>query len=90
MLSQVIKKYNYKILLTDITTDYGTTIDNVITNVNLSAIVYKSLISDHKPIISTDIDICIRTENNINLENTESVNSFTKNSILESINYQST
>jgi len=53
MLSQVIKKYNYKILLTDITTDCGTTIDNVITNVNLSAIVYKSLISDHRPIIST-------------------------------------
>lgn len=58
--------------MTDITTDFGT-IDNVIINLNLSAIVYESLISDHRPLILTNIDTYIEIANNIDTENTENV-----------------
>ncbi|KAF0750694.1 ubiquitin carboxyl-terminal hydrolase 25-like [Aphis craccivora] len=36
--------------------DHETTIDNVITNVDIAALVYESLISDHRPILVMDID----------------------------------
>ena len=55
-LVQILKHFNYKILVDGITTDHGTTIDNVITNVDIAALVYESLISDHRPILVMDID----------------------------------
>jgi len=55
-LVQILKYFNYKILVDGITTDHGTTIDNVITNVDIAALVYESLISDNRPILVMDID----------------------------------
>jgi hypothetical protein len=85
LLNQVLQKYNYKILVTDITTDYGTTIDNVITNLNLSALVYESLISHHRPILLTDIDTCVENVNNIEIEDDDNINTITGNSVVEQI-----
>jgi len=53
-LVQILKQYNYKIIVDDITTDYGTSINNVISNVEIAALVYESLISDHRPILLLD------------------------------------
>ncbi|KAF0754430.1 ubiquitin carboxyl-terminal hydrolase 25-like [Aphis craccivora] len=50
-LVQILKHFNYKILVDGITTDHRTTIDNVITNVDIAVLVYESLISDHRPIL---------------------------------------
>ncbi|KAF0711252.1 ubiquitin carboxyl-terminal hydrolase 25-like, partial [Aphis craccivora] len=56
-LVQILKHFNYKILVDSITTaDHGTTIDNVITNVDIAALVYESFISDHRPILVMNID----------------------------------
>ncbi|KAF0717843.1 Uncharacterized protein FWK35_00027367 [Aphis craccivora] len=55
-LVQILKHFNYKKLVDGITTDHETTIDNVITNVDIAALVYESLISDHRPILVMDID----------------------------------
>jgi len=48
----------------DITTDYGTSIDNVISNVEIAAMVYESLISDHRPILLMDKETCDEIEEN--------------------------
>lgn len=43
-LIQILKHFNYKILVDDNTTNHGTTIDNVNTNVDIAALVYEFLI----------------------------------------------
>ncbi|KAF0743683.1 ATP-dependent DNA helicase PIF1-like [Aphis craccivora] len=48
--------------LDDITTDYGTSIDNVILNVEIAALLYESLISDHSPILLMDKETCNKIE----------------------------
>jgi len=63
-LVQILKKFNYKVLVDDITTDYRTSIDNVISNFEIAALVYESLISDHRPILLMDKEICNEIEKN--------------------------
>lgn len=73
--------------MTDITTDYGKTIDNVITNVtNLSALVYESLISDHRPILLADIDTCMQMENYTEVDDDDNINKNNGNNEIELIN----
>jgi hypothetical protein len=64
-LVQILKQLNYKILVDDITTDHGTIIDNVITNLNVAALVYESLISNHRSIYM-DIDASKEIQKNSN------------------------
>lgn len=44
-------------------TDYGTTIDNVITNVDIAILVCESLISDHRSILLLDKNTYMQIEN---------------------------
>lgn len=48
----------------DITTDYGTSIDNAISNFEIGALVYESLLSDHKPILLMEKETCNEIEKN--------------------------
>jgi len=43
-------------------TDYGTSIDNAISNVEIAALLYESLISDHRPILLMDKETCDKIE----------------------------
>lgn len=70
------------------TTDHETTIDSVITNVNLSELVYELLISDHRSIFLTGVDTYMQTRNNTGVEDDDNMNKIMGNNIVQQINNQ--